>query len=146
LTSISRPSAKPRSNPATYTGLFAPVRDLFAQLPEAKIRGYKPGRFSFNVKGGRCDRCEGDGVRRIEMNFLPDVYVQCDVCKGRRYNRETLQVVFKGKSIADVLEMTVAEALPFFQDIPSIQRKLQDSVPVASVHPDRATGHDTERG
>ncbi len=115
----------PRSNPATYTGLFAPVRDLFAQLPEAKIRGYKPGRFSFNVKGGRCDRCEGDGVRRIEMNFLPDVYVQCDVCKGRRYNRETLQVVFKGKSIADVLEMTVAEALPFFQDIPSIQRKLQ---------------------
>jgi excinuclease ABC subunit A len=115
----------PRSNPATYTGLFGPVRDLFAQLPEAKIRGYKPGRFSFNVAGGRCDRCEGDGVRKIEMNFLPDVYVQCDVCKGRRYNRETLQVVFKGKSIADVLEMTVAEALPFFQDIPSIQRKLQ---------------------
>jgi excinuclease ABC subunit A len=115
----------PRSNPATYTGLFGPVRDLFAQLPEAKIRGYKPGRFSFNVAGGRCDRCEGDGVRKIEMNFLPDVYVQCDVCKGRRYNRETLQVVFKGKSIADVLEMTVAEALPFFEDIPPIQRKLQ---------------------
>ncbi len=115
----------PRSNPATYTGLFGPVRDLFAQLPESKIRGYKPGRFSFNVAGGRCDRCEGGGVRRIEMNFLPDVYVQCDVCKGRRYNRETLQVVFKGKSIADVLEMTVAEAVPFFQDIPSIQRKLQ---------------------
>jgi excinuclease ABC subunit A len=115
----------PRSNPATYTGLFGPVRDLFAQLPESKIRGYKPGRFSFNVAGGRCDRCEGDGVRKIEMNFLPDVYVQCDVCKGRRYNRETLQVVFKGKSIADVLEMTVAEAVPFFQDIPSIQRKLQ---------------------
>ena len=115
----------PRSNPATYTGLFGPVRDLFTQLPEAKIRGYKPGRFSFNVAGGRCDRCEGDGVRRIEMNFLPDVYVQCDVCKGRRYNRETLQVLFKGKSIADVLEMTVAEAVPFFQDIPAIQRKLQ---------------------
>lgn len=115
----------PRSNPATYTGLFGPVRDLFAQLPESKIRGYKPGRFSFNVAGGRCDRCEGDGVRKIEMNFLPDVYVQCDVCKGRRYNRETLQVVFKGKSIADVLEMTVAEAVSFFQDIPSIQRKLQ---------------------
>jgi excinuclease ABC subunit A len=115
----------PRSNPATYTGLFGPVRDLFTQLPEAKIRGYKPGRFSFNVAGGRCDRCEGDGVRKIEMNFLPDVYVQCDVCNGRRYNRETLQVLFKGKSIADVLEMTVAEALPFFQDIPAIQRKLQ---------------------
>ncbi len=115
----------PRSNPATYTGLFGPVRDLFAQLPESKIRGYKPGRFSFNVAGGRCDRCEGDGVRKIEMNFLPDVYVQCDVCKGRRYNRETLQVVFKGKSIADVLDMTVAEALTFFTDIPAIQRKLQ---------------------
>ena len=115
----------PRSNPATYTGLFGPVRDLYAQLPESKIRGYKPGRFSFNVAGGRCDRCEGDGVRKIEMNFLPDVYVQCDVCKGRRYNRETLQVVYKGKSIADVLEMTVAEAVSFFQDIPSIQRKLQ---------------------
>jgi excinuclease ABC subunit A len=115
----------PRSNPATYTGLFGMVRDVFAQLPEAKIRGYKPGRFSFNVAGGRCDHCEGDGVKKIEMNFLPDVYVQCDVCKGRRYNRETLQVVYKGKSIADVLEMTVAEALAFFQDIPPVQRKLR---------------------
>jgi excinuclease ABC subunit A len=115
----------PRSNPATYTGLFGLVRDVFAQLPEAKIRGYKPGRFSFNVAGGRCDHCEGDGVKKIEMNFLPDVYVQCDVCKGRRYNRETLQVVYKGKSIADVLEMTVAEALTFFQDIPPLQRKLR---------------------
>jgi excinuclease ABC subunit A len=115
----------PRSNPATYTGLFTPIRDVFAQLPEARIRGYKPGRFSFNVSGGRCDHCEGDGVKKIEMNFLPDVYVVCDVCKGRRYNRETLQVVYKGKSIADVLGMTVAEALEFFADIPAVQRKLQ---------------------
>jgi len=115
----------PRSNPATYTGLFGLVRDLFAQMPEARIRGYKPGRFSFNVAGGRCDGCEGDGVRRIEMNFLPDVYVPCDVCKGKRYNRETLQVVYKGKSIADVLDMTVAAALEFFSDIPGIHRKLQ---------------------
>ena len=115
----------PRSNPATYTGLFGLVRDLFAQMPEARIRGYKPGRFSFNVAGGRCDGCEGDGVRRIEMNFLPDVYVPCDVCKGKRYNRETLQVVYKGKSIADVLDMTVAVALDFFNDIPGIKRKLQ---------------------
>jgi excinuclease ABC subunit A len=115
----------PRSNPATYTGLFGLVRDLFAQLPEAQIRGYKPGRFSFNVAGGRCDQCEGDGVRKIEMNFLPDVYVQCDVCKGRRYNRETLQVVYKGKSIADVLDMTVGEAVEFFSEIPALQRKLR---------------------
>jgi excinuclease ABC subunit A len=115
----------PRSNPATYTGVFGLIRDLYTQLPEAKLRGYKPGRFSFNVAGGRCDRCEGDGVRTIEMNFLPDVYVECDVCKGRRYNRETLQVVYKGKSIADVLDMTVAEAVEFFQDIPGIQRKLR---------------------
>jgi excinuclease ABC subunit A len=112
----------PRSNPATYTGLFGLVRDLFAQLPESQIRGYKPGRFSFNVAGGRCDQCEGDGVRKIEMNFLPDVYVQCDVCKGRRYNRETLQVVYKGKSIADVLDMTVGEAVDFFSEIPALQR------------------------
>lgn len=115
----------PRSNPATYTGLFGLVRDLFAQLPESQIRGYKPGRFSFNVAGGRCDQCEGDGVRKIEMNFLPDVYVQCDVCKGRRYNRETLQVVYKGRSIADVLDMTVAEAVEFFSEIPALQRKLR---------------------
>lgn len=115
----------PRSNPATYTGLFTFIRDLFAQLPEAKIRGYKPGRFSFNVKSGRCEECEGGGMKKIEMNFLPDVYVLCDVCKGRRYNRETLEVLYKGKSIADVLEMTVEQALNFFSEIPGLQRKLQ---------------------
>jgi excinuclease ABC subunit A len=115
----------PRSNPATYTGLFTYIRDLFTQLPEAKIRGYRPGRFSFNVRGGRCEECEGDGVRKIEMNFLPDVYVLCDVCKGRRYNTETLEVHYKGKSIADVLGMTVEEAVSYFSDIPRIQRKLQ---------------------
>ena len=115
----------PRSNPATYTGMFTMIRDLYTQLPEAKIRGYKAGRFSFNVKGGRCESCEGDGVRKIEMNFLPDVYVVCDVCKGKRYNRETLEVLFKEKSIADVLEMTVEEALGFFSEMPRIGRKLQ---------------------
>ncbi len=115
----------PRSNPATYTGLFTLIRDLFTQLPEAKIRGYKPGRFSFNVKGGRCDECEGDGVRRIEMNFLPDVYVLCDVCKGKRYNRETLEVHYKGKSIADVLNMTVEDALQLFSELPRLRRHLQ---------------------
>lgn len=115
----------PRSNPATYTGLFGIVRDLYAEMPEARIRGYKPGRFSFNVAGGRCEGCEGDGVKKIEMNFLPDVYVQCDVCKGKRYNRETLQVLYKGKSIADVLDMTVSEAVGFFSEIPGLQRKLQ---------------------
>jgi excinuclease ABC subunit A len=115
----------PRSNPATYTGLFGLVRDLFTQMPEARLRGYKAGRFSFNVKGGRCESCEGDGVRKIEMNFLPDVYVLCDVCKGKRYNRETLQVLHKGKSIADVLDMTVAEAVEFFSEIPGLQRKLR---------------------
>jgi excinuclease ABC subunit A len=115
----------PRSNPATYTGLFTLIRDLYAQLPEAKLRGYKPGRFSFNVKGGRCDECEGDGVRKIEMNFLPDVYVTCDACRGKRYNRETLDVTYKNKSIADVLDMTVSEALEFFKDLPRLKRKLQ---------------------
>jgi excinuclease ABC subunit A len=115
----------PRSNPATYTGLYTYIRDLYTQMPEAKIRGYKPGRFSFNVPGGRCEGCEGDGVKKIEMNFLPDVYVLCDVCKGKRYNRETLQVLYKGKSISDVLEMTVAEAVEFFSEIPSLQRKLR---------------------
>ncbi len=115
----------PRSNPATYTGLFTIIRDLYAQLPEAKLRGYKPGRFSFNVKGGRCEECEGDGVRKIEMNFLPDVYVTCDACRGKRYNRETLDVTFKNKSIADVLQMTVSEALEFFSELPRIKRKLQ---------------------
>ena len=115
----------PRSNPATYTGLFAPIRDLFAELPEAKIRGYGPGRFSFNVKGGRCESCQGDGLVKIEMHFLPDVYVPCDVCKGRRYNRETLEVQFRGKSIADVLDMTVEDALAFFENQPRIRQKLQ---------------------
>lgn len=115
----------PRSNPATYTGLFTPIRDLFSQLPESKIRGYKPGRFSFNVKGGRCEACEGDGIIKIEMHFLPDVYVTCEVCKGRRYNRETLEIKYKGKSIADVLAMTVSQALTFFDKIPAIKRKLQ---------------------
>jgi len=114
----------PRSNPATYTGIFTVIRDLFAGMPEAKLRGYKPGRFSFNVAGGRCESCEGDGVRKIEMNFLPDVYVLCDLCRGKRYNGETLQVLYKGKSIADVLGMTVEEALKFFEDIPALNRKL----------------------
>ena len=115
----------PRSNPATYTGLFTFIRDLYTNLSEAKIRGYNAGRFSFNVEGGRCDACKGDGVRKIEMNFLPDVYVLCEVCKGKRYNRETLEVRYHGKSIADVLEMSVAEALDFFSEIPRIKRKLQ---------------------
>ncbi|MGH7552689.1 MAG: excinuclease ABC subunit UvrA, partial [Longimicrobiales bacterium] len=115
----------PRSNPATYTGLFTPIRDLFSELPESKIRGYSPGRFSFNVKGGRCEACQGDGLIKIEMHFLPDVYVPCDVCRGRRYNRETLEVFYKGKNIADVLEMTVDEALEFFDAVPAIRRKLQ---------------------
>ncbi|MGH7000053.1 MAG: excinuclease ABC subunit UvrA [Stellaceae bacterium] len=114
----------PRSNPATYTGAFTPIRDWFAGLPEAKARGYGPGRFSFNVKGGRCEACEGDGVIKIEMHFLPDVYVQCDVCKGKRYNRETLEVEFKGKSVADVLDMTVEEGAAFFSAVPSIREKL----------------------
>jgi excinuclease ABC subunit A len=115
----------PRSNPATYTGLFTPIRDLYAQLPESKIRGYKPGRFSFNVKGGRCEACQGDGIIKIEMHFLPDVYVPCEVCHGARYNRETLEIKYKGKSIADVLDMTVGEALEFFRNIPSLKRKLE---------------------
>jgi excinuclease ABC subunit A len=114
----------PRSNPATYTGLFTPIRQLYSQLPEARIRGYGPGRFSFNVKGGRCEACRGDGLVKIEMHFLPDVYVPCDVCRGRRYNRETLEVLYKGKSIADVLEMTVDEALEFFDPIPKVKRRL----------------------
>ena len=115
----------PRSNPATYTGLFTPVRQLFAGVPEAQIRGYQAGRFSFNVKGGRCDSCQGDGLVKIEMHFLPDVYVSCDVCRGRRYNRETLDVYYKGRNIADVLEMTVREALDFFAAVPQIKRRLQ---------------------
>jgi len=114
----------PRSNPATYTGVFTFIRDMFAKLPESKIRGYKPGRFSFNVKGGRCESCEGDGIIKIEMNFLPDVYVTCEVCAGKRYNRETLEVKYRGKSIAEVLGMPVSEALEFFKNIPSIHKKL----------------------
>jgi excinuclease ABC subunit A len=115
----------PRSNPATYTGVFTPIRDLFAQLPESKIRGYKPGRFSFNVKGGRCESCQGGGLIKIEMHFLPDVYVQCEVCRGSRYNRETLEINYKGKTIANALNMSVEEALDFFKNIPQIKRKLQ---------------------
>ncbi|MGH2398406.1 MAG: excinuclease ABC subunit UvrA, partial [bacterium] len=115
----------PRSNPATYTKTFDLMRDLFAQTPDAKVRGFGPGRFSFNVRGGRCEACEGDGIVRIEMHFLPDVYVPCEVCKGKRYNRETREVLFKGKNISDVLEMTVAEALGFFENVPRIRRKLQ---------------------
>jgi len=115
----------PRSNPATYTDLFTHVRELYSLTPEAKVRGYKPGRFSFNVRGGRCETCKGDGQIKIEMHFLPDVYVPCETCHGRRYNRETLEVRFKGKSIADVLEMSVEEALEFFAKIPKIRRRLQ---------------------
>jgi excinuclease ABC subunit A len=115
----------PRSNPATYTGLFTPVRELFAKLPESKMKGYGSGRFSFNVSGGRCETCEGGGVKKIEMHFLPDIYVTCDVCKGKRYNHETLEVRFKGKNIFEVLEMTVDEAMPFFESIPSVYNKLE---------------------
>src|SRR5438445_2975765 len=114
----------PRSNPATYTGAFTPIREWFAGLPEAKARGYEPGRFSFNVKGGRCEACQGDGVIKIEMHFLPDVYVTCDVCRGKRYNRETLEVTFKGKSIADILDLTVDEAADFFKAVPRIRNVL----------------------
>ncbi len=126
----------PRSNPATYTGLFTPIRDLFSQLPDAKIRGYKPGRFSFNVKGGRCENCEGDGIIKIEMHFLPDIYVPCEVCRGKRYNRETLEVRYKGKSIAEVLDMTVSEAREFFDSFSTIARKLQvlEEVGLGYIH------------
>ncbi len=115
----------PRSNPATYTGLFTPIRELFAMTPEARSRGYQPGRFSFNVKGGRCEACEGDGVIKVEMHFLADIYVTCDVCKGKRYNRETLEIKYKGKSIDEVLAMTVEDARVFFDAIPAVARKLQ---------------------
>jgi len=115
----------PRSNPATYTGLFTHIRDLFAELPESRARGYRPGRYSFNVKGGRCEACGGDGIIKIEMHFLPDIYVTCDVCRGKRYNRETLEVQYKGKSIWDVLDMTVDQAWKFFEPIPRIRGKLQ---------------------
>jgi len=120
----------PRSNPATYTGLFTPIRELFASLPEAKLRGYSAGRFSFNVKGGRCENCRGDGIIKIEMHFLPDVYVPCEICKGKRYNREALEIHYKGKTISDILDMTCDQALEFFANIPAIARKLQTLVDV----------------
>jgi excinuclease ABC subunit A len=115
----------PRSNPATYTGLFTPLRELYASLPESKLRGYKAGRFSFNVKGGRCEACQGDGIIKIEMQFLPDVYVPCEICHGKRYNRETLQIKYKGRTISEALDMTVDEGLEFFSNIPSIRKKLE---------------------
>ena len=118
----------PRSNPATYTGLFTPIRDIFSKVPESKLRGYAPGRFSFNVKGGRCESCEGDGVVKVEMHFLPDVYVKCDFCEGQRYNRETLEIKYKNKNIHDVLSMTVEQAYDFFSAIPVIERKLKDTI------------------
>ena len=124
--SIKAPIGRtPRSNPATYTGIFTPVRELFAGTQEARTRGYKPGRFSFNVKGGRCEACQGDGVVKVEMHFLPDVYVACDVCRGKRYNRETLEVKYKGKNINEVLDMTIEAAREFFDAVPAIARKLQ---------------------
>ncbi len=132
----------PRSNPATYTGAFTPIREWFAALPESKARGYEPGRFSFNVKGGRCEACQGDGVIKIEMHFLPDVYVTCDVCKGKRYNRETLEVLFRDKSIADVLDMTVEEALEFFKAVPRVRDVLALLAPRRPrLHPCRPAGH-----
>jgi excinuclease ABC subunit A len=115
----------PRSNPATYTGVFDMIRDLFAETTDAKMRGYQKGRFSFNVKGGRCEACSGDGIIKIEMNFLPDIYVPCEVCGGKRYNRETLEVKYKGKSIYDVLEMPIEEAVKFFENVPNIRRKIE---------------------
>ena len=120
----------PRSNPATYTSVFDDIRDLFAKTNEAKVRGYKKGRFSFNVKGGRCEACKGDGIIKIEMHFLPDVYVPCEVCHGKRYNSETLEVHYKGKNISEILDMTVEDAVEFFQHIPKIHRKLQTIVDV----------------
>ena len=120
----------PRSNPATYTGVFTAIRELFASTPEAEIRGYKAGRFSFNVRGGRCENCQGDGVIKIEMHFLPDVYVECEVCKGKRYNREALEITYKGKTISDVLDMTVEYAAEFFENLPAIKRKMDTLVEV----------------
>ena len=120
----------PRSNPGTYTGVFTYIRELLAKTPEARMRGYKPGRFSFNVKGGRCEACQGDGIIKIEMHFLPDVYVACDVCRGKRYNRETLEIKYKGKNIVDILEMTINQALKFFENINNIRAKLTTLVDV----------------
>jgi excinuclease ABC subunit A len=124
----------PRSNPATYTGLFTPIRELFASVPEARSRGYKPGRFSFNVKGGRCEACQGDGVIKVEMHFLPDMYVTCEVCKGARYNRETLEIEYKGRNIAQVLDMTVEEAAEFFAPVPVLKRKLDTLMDVGLAY------------
>ncbi len=136
----------PRSNPATYTGAFTPIRDWFAGLPEAKARGYQPGRFSFNVKGGRCEACQGDGVIKIEMHFLPDMYVTCEVCHGKRYNRETLDVTFKGKSIADVLDMTVEEGVELFAAVPAVRDKLDHAQRCRPrLHPYRPAGDDALR-
>ena len=115
----------PRSNPATYTGLLTPIRELFSSVPESRTRGYEPGRFSFNVRGGRCEACQGDGVIKVEMHFLPDVYVPCDVCHGKRYNRETLEIHYKGKNIHEILQMTVENALEFFNAVPTVARKLK---------------------
>jgi len=120
----------PRSNPATYTGLFTPIRELFASVPESRLRGYSPGRFSFNVKGGRCENCAGDGIIQIEMHFLPDVYITCEVCHGKRYNREALEIHYKGKNISDILDMSCEQALEFFENIPAITRKLRTLVDV----------------
>jgi excinuclease ABC subunit A len=124
----------PRSNPATYTGLFTPIRELFAGTPEARSRGYGPGRFSFNVKGGRCEACQGDGLIKVEMHFLPDIYVPCDVCKGERYNRETLDIRYKGKTITEVLDMTIEEANVFFENIPVVAKKLQTLIDVGLTY------------
>jgi excinuclease ABC subunit A len=126
----------PRSNPATYTGLFTPIRDLYAAIPEARLRGYTPGRFSFNVKGGRCEACAGDGIIKIEMQFLPDVYVPCEVCAGKRYNREALEIHYKGKNISEVLDMTVEEALAFFANVPAVESKLRtlNDVGLSYIH------------
>ena len=133
----------PRSNPATYTGTFDQIRELFSMVPEAKMRGYTPGRFSFNVKGGRCESCQGDGIIKIEMHFLPDVYVPCEVCKGKRYNAQTLEVKYKGKTIADVLEMRVDEATEFFATIPRIHNKLSTICDVGlGLHQDGPAGDD----
>ena len=124
----------PRSNPATYTGLFTPIRELFAGTPEARSRGYGPGRFSFNVKGGRCEACQGDGLIKVEMHFLPDIYVPCDVCKGARYNRETLDIRYKGKTITEILDMTIEEANVFFENIPVVAKKLQTLIDVGLTY------------
>jgi len=124
----------PRSNPATYTGIFTPVRELFAGTPEARSRGYTPGRFSFNVKGGRCEACQGDGLIKVEMHFLPDIYVPCDICQGKRYNRETLDIRYKGKTITDVLDMTIEEAMVFFTNIPVVAKKLETLIDVGLTY------------